>query len=217
MHTVYSYLFKNSIVLKTKKLLFVLFQIKFLAQVDLEHGEWQFLSFMMATHETFWFITSRIRRIREGNIFSLFRWGGVPHLCPIILPLVIWSSWGTPSPSHNTSTGVMLLQPWQGWDTPHPGETRVPPSRRDGYSPQIQERMGYLPPICVRTSWRTPLSKTGQDGVPPPPPGWDRERWGAHPTPQYRLCLDRLRRGRYASCSFPQEDFLVLFYHALRY
>ena len=29
------------------------------------------------------------------------------------------------------------------------------------------------------------------------------------PPPRDRLCLGRLRRGRYASCGFPQEDFLV--------
>ena len=54
-------------------------------------------------------VTARIRRMREGNIFSLFtpRWG-----VPISIPkLFHWShdlsGRGTSSPFHNTSTGPM--------------------------------------------------------------------------------------------------------------
>ena len=39
-----------------------------------------------------------------------------------------------------------------------------------------------------------------------------RSGWGNPPPPptQHRLYLDRLCRWRYASCGFPQEDFLVI-------
>ena len=47
------------------------------------------------------------------------------------------------------------------------------------------------------TGWSAPYP--GLDGVPPPP------------CPQERLCLDMLCHGWYASCRFPQEDFLILF------
>ena len=40
-------------------------------------------------------------------------------------------------------------------------------------------------------------SHPGLDGVPPV---WDRIGWGT--PPQDMLCLDKLRRGRYASCGF---------------
>ena len=57
--------------------------------------------------------------------------------------------------------------------------------------------MGYPP----GQRWVTPQAGMGYPParvrVPTPPPSRDR------------LCLDRLCRGRYASCGFPQEDFLV--------
>ena len=59
-------------------------------------------------------------------------------------------------------------------------------------------------------------------GVNRPHEGWDinpgqvrmvfslaSSGWGTPPPPQDRLRLDRLCRGRYTSCGFPQEDCLV--------
>ena len=94
----------------------------------------------------------------------------------------------TPSPSHNTSTH------WGGPQSlvQFPFPKGVPQSQAGGYP--ISAWWVYL-----RTG--LPPSRTGL-GYPPcpglgcPPP---------HP-PSGRLCLDRLRCGRYASCGFPQED-----------
>ena len=77
-----------------------------------------------------------------------------------------------------------------------PCQDGVPPPNRtrlDGIPP-VWDRTDGVPPIQDRTGWGTP-SETGQDGVPS--------------TPGDRLCLDWLRHGQYASCGFPQEDFLL--------
>ena len=79
---------------------------------------------------------------------------GLPHLHPIILPLVPC--------------------PFQG----------VPQSQMGGGTP-VQD--GY--PLA-RSGWGTPQDRMGK--------------------PLASLRLDRLCCGRYASCGFPQEDFLVV-------
>ena len=95
--------------------------------------------------------------------------------------------------------------PWDGVP-PLPSQVRL------GYFPG-QVRMGGWGSL----GWVTPQPgqvgvspQSGQDGVPPPP----AEMGHTHPPPppQDRLYLDRLCRGRYASCGCPQEDFLVLNY-----
>ena len=124
---------------------------------------------------------------------------------------------GTPSPSHNTSTGPMSFRghPSDWLQVPSWGSTPVPCG---GYP-----LMGYH---LVKSGWVPPpgwdgVPTPGRDGVPPDrsgwgtPPSWDGvPSWlgqdGA-PLPQDRFCLDRLCRGQYAFCSFPQEDFLVPF------
>ena len=123
--------------------------------------------------------------------------GGLPHLHPIILPLVICPFWGYPSdwfqvPSRGTQVlagGSQVLaggtHSWMppvrsGWGIP-PARTGVPPG---------QVRMGY--PHPARSGWGTP-----QPGLGSPPP-------------RDRLCLDRLCHGQYTSCGFPQKYCLVL-------
>ena len=121
----------------------------------------------------------------------------------------------TPSPSHNTSTGPMFFlrgTPWlvpgsfsgeypsnrwgylsnrQGVPQSH-GGTPVPGGATYvlGYTP---DRTGWCSPPPARTVWGTSPARIG---------------WG-NPPPQNRLCLNRLRHGWYASCSFPQEACLV--------
>ena len=90
--------------------------------------------------------TARVRSTMGGYVFSLSTnqggGGGLPHLHPIILPLVPCPFWrGTPA------TGPR----------PFPGGTPV--LGRMGYPPG-QVRMGYHP---AKTGWDTP----SQDGVPP--------------------------------------------------
>ena len=178
----------------------------------------------------------RQRKKYHGRLFFQFvcqftsGWG-VPHLHPIILPLVPFPFQGT-SPSHNTSTGPMSFlgnpSDWSwvpsggrgGTPVPDRGVTPVP----SGEIPQSQTVPGWVPPWpdqdgvpLARTGWGTPQPGhdgvapwQGQDGVPPgqdwgtPPPGQVRLGY-----PQGRLCLGRLCHGWYASCGFPQEDFLV--------
>ena len=106
--------------------------------------------------------------------------------------LTSWGGYTIPISSHNTSTSSMSF-----WGRGYPSEWS-------------QVRMGEYPGVTPTPSW---------DGVPP---GQVRmggtSRWGTPvlgwgtvppPPPQDRLCLDRLCFGRYASCGFPQEDFLV--------
>ena len=91
--------------------------------------------------------TARIRGMREGNSFSLFvcphpGGGGLPHIHPIILPLVPCPFQGVPYLySHNTSSGPMSflrgypgvcpsqvppswdgVPPVLGWGTPRPDQ-----------------------------------------------------------------------------------------------
>ena len=60
-------------------------------------------------------ITARIRMMSEGNSFSLFV---SPHL----------GEGGTPSLSHNTSTGPMSFSR----EVPQPGQDGKPPMSRSG-------------------------------------------------------------------------------------
>ena len=146
----------------------------------------------------------------EGNVFSLcvsphLGGGGVlPHLHPIIFPLVPCPFWGvTPSPPHNTSTGSMSLlggipvsgprsllrgvpqSQMKGYPSPRSrvptgqdgGGTPSPPGQ-DGV-PSSQDRMRYIP---TRTGWGTSLpTRTGwgtlQPGQDAVPPSQDRMRY----------------------------------------
>ena len=131
--------------------------------------------------------------------------GRVPHLHPIVLPLVPCPSWeGTPVTGSRSLLG----------GTPVPG--RRYPSSGQGVPkdrvPPGQVRLGY-PPARTRVSpW------PGQDGVPPDP-GQDgvpprqvrmAPKPGQDGVPSLdRLRLNRLCRRRYTSCDFPQKDGLV--------
>ena len=122
--------------------------------------------------------------VRREVIFSVclsVHIQGVPHLHPIILPLVLCSF----SEGYLSDWSQVASQ--RGYPslgqrgTPVPGgggyHRTGPPSGQDWGTPPLA-RTGILPP--ART------------GVPP------------LPFPQ-----DRLHSGRYASCGFPQEDCLV--------
>ena len=120
--------------------------------------------------------TDRLRKICGGNFWQASVCpqggrGGVTHLHPMILPQVPCPFWGTPSPSHhtstgpnlsggtsspshNTSTGLMFFQSRTEWDTPNQDKIGVPP---------IQSWMGFPPartrfPACQ--NWGAP---SGQD------------------------------------------------------
>ena len=88
--------------------------------------------------------TARIRKMTEGNIFSLFTLAG---------------EGGTPHPA---DWGGVYPHPRSGWWVPHPadGGDRVPPS---------QVRMGGYPHPGPRSGWgggSFPIP--GQDGGTPP-------------------------------------------------
>ena len=116
------------------------------------------------------FITARIRRMREGNSFSLFvsphpeGGGGVPHLHPIILQLVPRpSQGGTKMTGPRSIPGSTLARSRQGgtlarsrqgvprMGSPHPGmgiyplgRDTVPPGMGYSPSPRIGQHMEYL-------------------------------------------------------------------------
>ena len=92
--------------------------------------------------------TTRMRRMKEGNIFSLFtlaRDGGTPSQVRM---------GGTP---HSELDGVPPIG--TEWGTPHPGVDEIPPVQDwTGYPLLSRTGYGYLSPPCQ-----------GLDGVPPPP------------------------------------------------
>ena len=146
----------------------------------------------------------RVRSTRRNVVFSLSTPGGggggvLPHLHPIILPLVPCPFWGsTPSPSHNTSTGPMSFL----GGTPSPshntstgpisflGEVlqRLVPGQDRGYPPARvgtplamvgHPSQGRYPPAKVGTHQpgQAPpspqarvVTPPGQGSYPPPPP-----------------------------------------------
>ena len=114
---------------------------------------------------------------------------GVPHLHPIILPLVPGPSRGVPQ-----------------WLVPGPCPWGVPQSQVEGGRGVPQDRVPPPPPGQECPPW------LGQDGVPPP----SQVRWGTPAPLQDRLRLDRLCRGRHASCGFQvyshHKIFLSPFY-----
>ena len=125
-------------------------------------------------------------KVRRQVIFSAClsvqtRGEGLPHLHPIIFPLVPCPFWGTHL--HPIILPLVICPFWR--DTPVTG-----PRRSEYLSP----RWGRYP---SPRQGRFPHS--GQDGVPAQP-------GLGYPFPRDRLRLDRLCRGRYASFGFPQED-----------
>ena len=97
---------------------------------------------------------------------------------------------GTAFPSHNTSTGPMYsisISWYFHWSHVLSG----------GYPSDWLPHDGVHP---GQVRWGTPTA--GKGYLPQPGIGYS--------SPD-RLCLDRLCRGWYASCGFPQEDFLVMF------
>ena len=145
------------------------------------------------------FVTARIRRMEQGNVFSLFTpgVGGTPVRFPL------------PSPVPCPFLGAKGTQSWPGgypslwFHVPSWGGTpilagEVPQSWLGGGVPQSWPR--GLPQDRGTPKGRGSPSQDrgtpGQDWAPPPP-----ARTGVPP--------NRLRCGRYASCGFTQEDFLV--------
>ena len=151
----------------------------------------------------------RIRRMREGNIFSLFTLagggegypisgldgGGVPHYS---------SRWGdTPSQVQTGGYPILLTG-----GVPHPRSQWVPPSAEWG-TPLSQpwiggtpiSRMGYLP-----YPWVPPVRRMGYPpdlrwGVPPSKTGWGT------PLPVSKTSTCYAAGG--VPLAFTQEDFLV--------
>ena len=83
-------------------------------------------------------ITAHVHSTTGGYVFSLSTtWGRgeVPHLLPIILPMVPCPFWGYPSPSWG--------YPSPGYWVPHP--RRGYPVLARGYARPSQVRMGYPP------------------------------------------------------------------------
>ena len=116
-------------------------------------------------------ISARIRRMREGNSFSLFvsphLGGEVPHLHPIILPLVPCPFRGPyPIPIPQYFYWLHVLPGGRGGGTPSPGQ-----------------------------GWRTPQQRVGfpleRDGVPPSPQDKTAE-WVI--ATRWAICLLRSRR-----------------------
>ena len=122
--------------------------------------------------EKYCFITARIRRMREGNIFSLFSsvgGGGGTHLADGGYP---FPGPGGEIPLSQVQLGVPLCQ--EGWGYPPSGSMGVPLplSGRMGVPLPISQ-MGYCPPhLPIQVRSRTP----------------------------YRHSVYFLRGGRYASC-----------------
>ena len=116
--------------------------------------------------------------------------GWLPHLHRMILLLLPcpFVRVVTPSPSRNTSTGPKSL----------PGGGGFPVTGSSlglyGIPPGQDSRIGWGTPPPTRTRRVAPPSQYWME-CPPPPPD--------------RLRLDRLCRGRYGSCGFPQEDFFA--------
>ena len=179
-------------------------------------------------------VTARIRRMTEGNIFSLSTlvggWGGLPHLRSG------WGGGGTQSQvqtggphlrsglgggvSHHRSRWGRLPHPRSERGVPHSADGGYPIQDQDGgtleYPLPIQDWMGYPPDL----RWGYPPSKTGwgtphqQNGVPPPPSktGWGtpapRQQNGVTPPSPVSKASTWYAAGG-VSLAFTQEDFLV--------
>ena len=124
---------------------------------------------------------SRVRHTTGDYVFIgvCLLTGGLPHLHPIILPLLPCPFQRVP----NLHLIILPLVPCPFWGVTQ-DRLGLPPSR---------VRMGYL--LLGRTGVPT---WPGQDGVPPWP-GQD----------EVTFHWDKLCRGWYVSCDFPQEDCLI--------
>ena len=91
---------------------------------------------------------------------------GVPHLHPIILPLVPGLFWGWGYPSHQRmgypppliQERMGYAQFTRGWGTPHLGEDGVPHLGHDRMRPPSQDRTGWgtpPPPTLGQVMLRT--------------------------------------------------------------
>ena len=142
-------------------------------------------------------ITARIRRMGEGNIFTLcvsphLDWGGegvpYPRSGQVRYPIPGLDKWGTTSqvwtggvPHPGSGRGGDRAPPVQTWDLVHPPDLgQVHPQARTGWgTPPGQDWMGYPPP-CPDKGWGTPPVQTW-DGVPP----FARMEWGTPPWPEF--------------------------------
>ena len=137
---------------------------------------------------------------------------GGTHLHPILVPQVPGPSEGVlpSSPRWGVSQFQLLIQGgcqgvhlWSGLDgsTPSGLDWSTPIGTGLVYTPPVKTGLEYLPgwtraPSPIRRGGGTPYFMT--EGVPAPS---SKSGWHS----------DRLCRGRYAFCGFPQEDCLVVF------
>ena len=112
-----------------------------------------------------WFITTHIRRKVLFSQVSVCPQGGggMPHLHPVIFPVVPCPFWGsTPSPSHNTSTGPRSFPPLLARgvlsSSPRQWAGRVPSSQNWMGLPHTRIGWGYHP---VRTGWGIVPARSG--------------------------------------------------------
>ena len=109
-------------------------------------------------------ITDRIRRMREGNVFSLSTpGGGVPSSSLGQGGTTARSRWGVPQPGPDGGT-VGYPLPGMGYPLPGPDRgTQGTPPPGMGYPP-CQVQTGGYPPGQVQMGVPPPT----RDGVPPP-------------------------------------------------
>ena len=130
-------------------------------------------------------VTAHIRRMWQGNVFSLFTPGGggvYPSQVPSPFPR-LWSQ--------VLSGGTHYLVPCPFWGVPQ-SWSGVPQSWQGEWVPRDRG----TPPS---QNWCTPWPGLG---YPHPPPGLVYPPLAFH---------NRLRCRQYNSCDFPQEDFLLVF------
>ena len=151
--------------------------------------------------------TDRIRSTTGDYVFTgvcLLTWGGGHTLSPshnISIPQ--YPDRGYPRPRSQTGGDP-------SWVTPiGPGQDGVHPSSiwpgQDGVAPSGQ---GWGTPHLARSGWATPPPLSCQVRMGSPP-------WPGRGTPSPRIGQQFeyfTHHGRYASCGFPQEDFLFTCY-----
>ena len=133
-------------------------------------------------------ITTRIQRMGEGNIFSLFTVVGGGYPCQVWMvggyPVAGLGWGGTPSqvrgvPRPGLDGGGYLGYPpvRSGWWGYPPGQVWIvggypwyPSTTRTGWGTPHQDWMGYPPPSTTRTGWGTPSPRSGWWGEPGVPP-----------------------------------------------
>ena len=168
------------------------------------HGNTVNYSYVTIISQSMTVIAARIRRMREGNIYSLFALAGGGTLSQV------WIGGGD-TPSQVWTGGGTLSQVQMG-GVPHPRSRwgGVPNLLMGGYPHSRSGWRGYpgVPPI--RTGWVTP-SKTGM-GTPLSRTGWgtppSKTGWGTPIRRQISKASTCYASGGVLLASM-QEDFLV--------